>query len=184
MNKPFCNAPWVALTIGENGDVKTCCAGTTVLGNVNADYISNIVKNIELDHIKEKLSLNQFTENCSSCYIQEKKTGTSLREQYANFELSNTLKLLDVRWSNLCNLACIYCSDQFSSVWEVRTGKQRVIRAKEILANLKKLINHNLGTKLTKTSFLNEIDRHDKFNKYKFNDLWKEEFLVIENFLK
>lgn len=123
--KPYCTAPWNALTIGENGNVKTCCSGRTILGNINSESIADIVKNNPILDVKNKLLSNQYTSNCTACYEQEELSGVSLRGLYnLNYpKLSGELQFLDVRWNNLCNLACIYCNEEFSNVWAIQLGK-------------------------------------------------------------
>jgi sulfatase maturation enzyme AslB (radical SAM superfamily) len=45
--------------------------------------------------------------------IRELKTVPTETYEPGNFNLQT----IDVRWSNLCNLACVYCSPEFSSKW-------------------------------------------------------------------
>ena len=34
----YCTAPWKGVAVLENGDVTTCCLGSTKIGNLNQDY--------------------------------------------------------------------------------------------------------------------------------------------------
>jgi len=127
---PYCTAPWNGITVRENGDVKTCCAGTVVLGNVNNDSIVSIIENKSLTQIKQDLLDNNLNSNCSSCQKLEKQGGSSLRKYYNTYypTLSNKIKFLDIRWNKLCNLTCIYCSDRFSSSWAEKNSPSKVTK--------------------------------------------------------
>jgi MoaA/NifB/PqqE/SkfB family radical SAM enzyme len=81
----------------------------------------------------------EFPKSCSGCYLQEKHRkkdfqsissrlyyakelaphlSKNLLESSDNFELRH----VDVRWSNKCNHACVYCGPLYSSKWEVERG--------------------------------------------------------------
>jgi len=68
---------------------------------------------------------------CEYCYKIEDAGGYSDRQHHASFEdltppellLDNTAttvtpRILEVYFSNVCNLSCLYCGPWFSSVWE------------------------------------------------------------------
>lgn len=119
--KPYCTAPWTGLLIRENGDVNTCCVGSKVLGNVKTSSIIDIIKNPELDQIKKDLLDNQYNSNCDGCYYLEKHSGTASLRNHFNLhypKLDTGLQMLDLRWSNLCNLNCVYCGPGPSSTWQ------------------------------------------------------------------
>lgn len=51
-------------------------------------------------------------------YIRELK-----HVPFDNYELGHHhLKVIDVRWTNLCNFACVYCGPEFSSRWAQDLG--------------------------------------------------------------
>lgn len=121
----YCTAPWNGITVRENGDVKTCCSGGTVLGNLNQESIQQILQSSKLQKIQSTMTNGcADSENCAACLRQEKNSGlAALRQHYLstypsinNYNLQ--LKNLDLRWSNLCNLTCIYCSPVYSSAWQ------------------------------------------------------------------
>lgn len=71
---------------------------------------------------------------CQSCIDQERTNGlATLRQHYLKFypefdQERLTLKFIDVRWNNSCNLGCLYCSPSFSSVWVDRLQQQNKVR--------------------------------------------------------
>lgn len=123
MTKVYCTAPWNGLTIRENGDVRTCCVGAKVLGNINRTDIKEIQNSQLLSKIQDSFVTNNVDAvNCSQCIDEEKRSLPSLRQYYNRYYPDtnlNTLKLkvIDVRWSNNCNLQCMYCSPTFSNTW-------------------------------------------------------------------
>jgi MoaA/NifB/PqqE/SkfB family radical SAM enzyme len=123
-DKIYCTAPWNGLTIRENGDVRTCCVGNKVLGNINNSDIKEIQQSDKLLEIQNNFVNNNIDkENCQLCIDEENNSLPSLRHYYNRYykDTNNNklkLKVIDVRWSNNCNLQCMYCSPMFSSTWE------------------------------------------------------------------
>lgn len=119
----YCSAPWKGLTVRESGDVKTCCAGETPLGNLNSESIEQILAGDRLQEIKSQLSAGKRHENCRACYSQEDVgNNQTLRQHYQqHYPYTNDeieLRFLDIRWNNKCNLSCQYCVPSLSSTWE------------------------------------------------------------------
>ena len=123
MNKVYCTAPWNGLTIRENGDVRTCCVGGKTLGNINDTDIKEIQNSQQLSEIQNNfLTGNVDQVNCSQCINEEYQSQPSLRHYYNRYYTDTNLnklklKVIDMRWSNSCNLQCMYCSPTFSSTW-------------------------------------------------------------------
>jgi radical SAM protein with 4Fe4S-binding SPASM domain len=118
---PYCTAPWNGITVQVNGSVTTCCVGKVSLGNINQQSIIEIINNPTHQQIKQNLLDNtNLKENCQVCLDLEKNSGsTPVRQQYLNDfpTLSNKLRFLDIRWTNFCNLTCVYCNSYNSSAW-------------------------------------------------------------------
>ena len=149
-NNVYCTAPWNGITVRENGDVKTCCNGRTVLGNLNQDNIQNILESKNLREIQDSIINKDInSKNCQVCIQHEKQTGlSSLRQHYLKFypDIYPKLKLknLDIRWNNLCNLGCVYCSPTFSSVWEDRLSSRTNKPTKPYQTDLLEFILENI----------------------------------------
>lgn len=127
--KPYCTAPWTGLIIRENGNVSTCCPGTTVLGNVQKQSIIKITESAELKKIKDDLMSGKENKNCQVCYYQETNSGTATLKNHFNFhypDIHKGLQYLDLRWSNLCNLNCVYCGPYSSSSWEDKLNPNNI----------------------------------------------------------
>jgi organic radical activating enzyme len=152
----FCYAPWTNIHINTEGDYKTCCAGGNVLGKLKSIPIYNILSDKKLLEIKKAIYNNQYHENCESCVKVEKNSSSSERIWYDSIahkeiiELDNiadsNLQNLDIRWSNTCNLSCVYCDHYASSQW----------------STLKKQPVERLDYKNTLDSILDFIDSNKK----------------------
>lgn len=130
--KIYCTAPWVGLTVREDGHVRTCCMGNISLGNLNQNSMDEVLASHQLKQIKQQMLAGQpDQENCKSCILEEKHTGFSTlknhyNKYYPKFDHDHfELQFLDVRWNNSCNLGCVYCNERFSSVWENRLKIKR-----------------------------------------------------------
>ena len=161
LDKNFCVIPWTGFEVEPNGDVKNCIISKEVIGNLKENSIEQITQKNSV--IKRQMLDGEFPKSCEGCYLHEKHRGKdfgsiSSRLYYAkeitphiskdlledpkNFELRH----VDVRWSNKCNFACVYCSPLYSSKWETELGmkpkKNSSDNLKEYLyANIKRLKN-------------------------------------------
>jgi MoaA/NifB/PqqE/SkfB family radical SAM enzyme len=104
--------------------VRTCCVGKNIISDLNVGQINNIEQSLVLQEIRNKMLAGEpDLKNCANCVEQEKNDGySSLRNHYntyyPDFDLDDlNLKFVDLRWSNTCNLSCMYCSPTFSSTW-------------------------------------------------------------------
>lgn len=132
MRKNFCAAPWASLSIDPDGHAKLCCISKDRMPIVDFDQVAHEQKFIE---IRKSFIEDQQHSNCVDCWQREKieSEWTSRRSiyQYDYFHDLNDperfqLEHLDLRWSNTCNLNCVYCGPTFSSKWvELKGQKQR-----------------------------------------------------------
>lgn len=118
----YCTAPWNGITIREDGHARTCCSGSTSLGDLNKVSIKEIESSVALADIRKKmLDGLPDSDNCKSCINQERQSGLAPLRQHYNRYYSTIdefkLKFVDIRWNNTCNLACMYCEPQLSSTW-------------------------------------------------------------------
>lgn len=124
--KKYCAAPWRGLHLNFNGQVKTCCAATTITESIlGSELLLEVKKSIQQGKLHQ--------EYCLGCIKREDAGGRSERDWHNNispdFDVTKAdidehfPALIDIRWTNLCNLACTYCSDFFSSKWADIKGK-------------------------------------------------------------
>jgi MoaA/NifB/PqqE/SkfB family radical SAM enzyme len=122
MKDIFCTAPWTSLFIETNGEVKACCASKIPYGNINTISLDKIINNPIHTSLKQSLMNQQPHTNCDYCYKMEELSSHSTRKWFNEFtpvEVKNIeqfeLQMIDVRWSNHCNLRCVYCRPMNSS---------------------------------------------------------------------
>jgi sulfatase maturation enzyme AslB (radical SAM superfamily) len=138
-NKHFCPIPWTGLMYNFDGNVKNCIRSSEPIGNIQNKPIEDILYGVQNSATKLDMIINAPGKRCHSCYDLEKETNSfeiiSDRVFYLRELKSEPLELYadptkfnlltaDVRWSNLCNFACVYCGPEFSSRWESEAGIQ------------------------------------------------------------
>ena len=137
-NRHFCPMPWTGLMYNFDGKVKNCIRSAARLGNIKDNSIEDILLGPTNVTKQTNITNNQPAEGCHTCYdLEHGKEGFDIisdrifyiREfkqtpldtyQPNNFDLQT----IDVRWTNLCNFACVYCSPEFSSRWADELGRK------------------------------------------------------------
>lgn len=137
-NPYFCPCPWTGLMYNFDGTVKNCIRSddNMPIGFLQKEDITQIVNNKENVDRQQKIYSKEPVPSCHTCYeleqnkksfdiisdrvfyIKELKQVPVSTYQPGNFDLQT----IDVRWSNLCNFSCVYCSPEFSSQWANELG--------------------------------------------------------------
>ena len=129
-NPYFCPMPWTGMMYNFDGEVKNCIRSAGKLGNIKEQPIQEIL--IDNNQPRQQQIVDQHpVATCHTCYdlehgnkgfdiisdrvfyIRELKTNAPAMYTPGNFDL----QAIDVRWTNLCNFACVYCGPMFSSKW-------------------------------------------------------------------
>lgn len=155
-NPYFCPIPWTGLMYNFDGTVKNCIRSAGKLGDIKDTAIESILidnNDIRQQHIVD----GNPVPTCHTCYdIEQGKKGFDhisdrvfyIRElkniptdtyQVGNFNLQT----VDVRWSNLCNQACVYCRPEFSSKWASELKVKLDVPTEEQTTNFKEYIFNN-----------------------------------------
>ena len=158
LDKNFCVIPWTGFEVEPNGNVKNCIISKEVIGNIKENSIEEIVgRNSKL---RQEMIEGKFPKNCEGCYLQEQHRNKdfdsiSSRLYYAKeiaphiskglLESADNFKLhhVDVRWSNKCNFACVYCGSLYSSKWATELG-EKVSKDQNSKDRLKKYLYSNI----------------------------------------
>ena len=124
----FCPAPWTSLNIDQSGHVSPCMHCVEMVGNNKKDTIQDIIHGPVLTSMRETMARGEWHSGCSWCKSLEETTGSSGRtvrsaDQSTLSEIDNDLDFFElqhlvVNWSNLCNLACVYCNAETSTAWQ------------------------------------------------------------------
>lgn len=133
-NKNFCPAAWTSVYVEPTGRVDNCCVGLNNLGNLSeVESIAEILTGPTNIGIQQSMLNDQVVPGCAWCHGGidgglETLQVSMLRKfpnkddpvyQVGSFDL----RYLDARWSNTCNLACVYCSPTSSSLWAQELGR-------------------------------------------------------------
>jgi MoaA/NifB/PqqE/SkfB family radical SAM enzyme len=129
MSKSICAYPWAGAAVRPDGTILPCCKfdHNKEFGNVfDQDPRSSDAWN----NLRSKMILGGMLKSCESCYKEEQSGIESLRQQSLKFysPINTTpikLKQLEVSFNNLCNLACVHCSEEFSTKWYSEKVKHR-----------------------------------------------------------
>ena len=130
----FCMLPWMHLHAFPDGRAYPCCFALDKLhvGNVNENSMEEVFNGEKMKQMRLNMLANKRSRECAKCYDQEDSGFFSLRlssNKHFGHNISmveNTkpdgtadfiIKYWDIRFSNLCNMACRSCGTWFSSNW-------------------------------------------------------------------
>lgn len=133
-NRAFCPVPWTGIMYNFDGTIKNCIRSAEPIGNLKDNTIEQILNNDQT--IRTHMQAGKKFARCNPCYELEQPNNQfniiSDRVFYLK-ELRDVdrgvydttdfdLHTVDIRWSNLCNFACVYCNPEFSSRWVSELG--------------------------------------------------------------
>ena len=138
-NPHFCPMPWTGLMYNVDGTVKNCIRSdlaTGVLGNVKDQPIEQILLGATNVTKQQNIANGAPAAGCHTCYdLEHGKSGFDIISdrifyirEFKKLPMStyqpgqHDLQTIDVRWTNTCNFACVYCSPEFSSKWADELG--------------------------------------------------------------
>lgn len=133
-NRAFCPVPWTSIMYNFDGTVKNCIRSAAPIGSIRDSDIEQILSNDHL--IKADMQAGQKFARCNPCYNleQEKNNFNIISDRVFYLKelrdvdstlydtMNFALHTVDIRWSNLCNFACVYCNPEFSSKWASEHG--------------------------------------------------------------
>ena len=155
-NKTFCPMPWTGLMYNFDGTVKNCIRSeaTGALGNIKDTPIEEILLG-PVNLTKQTNIIDHApAAGCHTCYdLEHSKNGFDIisdrvfyirefkQTPLDTYQVNNfDLQTIDVRWTNLCNFACVYCGPKFSSKWADELNIKTKIPSEEQLADFKEYI--------------------------------------------
>ena len=147
-NKSFCPLPWTGFIVHQNGNIRNCILAKDIIGNINDNTIQEVLTGEKNTEIKKQMLADQKPSSCAGChrleegkknfdiisqriyYLKElRNVDRSLYDQIENFDLHT----VDIRWTNQCNQACVYCGPHNSTLWAKEVGPREMMtpQAKE-----------------------------------------------------
>lgn len=162
-HQALCSLPWIGAFIEPNGNVRNCAINMEILGNMHQQSIKQCLLGTVNEEIKTDMLNNVKHKRCSACYNVEnyssesvnsisnrhwyRKSGIKFVDQGVFDQAQNfKLNVLDLRWRNTCNQACVYCGPDLSSRWAVELNDMSNVVTDEALTENKNWILDNLDT--------------------------------------
>ena len=142
MGKPDlkCPLPWVHLATRNNGSSRLCCHSDTGKHLLNLSKTPTMrldqlpfLDILNSDHwqdVRSKMEQGIWPEDCRKCEMDEKLHGSSKRTHEKSLwpkgvYTQPVVRELDLRFGNLCNLACVTCSTGLSTRWNSLYSKMK-----------------------------------------------------------
>lgn len=162
-HESLCSLPWTGVYIDPRGVVKNCAISGATLGNIHHENVEQCLLGETNTIIKQDMLNNVKHPRCNACYGVEKfsnntqesqsnrswykRTGvkfvdSGLYNQAKNFKLD----VLDLRWRNTCNQACVYCGPDLSSRWASELNDTSHMIDETVLDQNKKWLLNNLDS--------------------------------------
>lgn len=161
-SQPFraaCYSPFVSMFFHPTGDVRACCMNRRhQLGNIAQQTIDEIWNGPAVQEMRQAMLDYQFVKGCDACVWQIRDGNFSLKD--INYQPVHALKYDDLiakadgkfwpvnmefNLSNLCNLECIMCYGEVSSL--IRANREKLPPLPQLyddtfLADLRKYLPH------------------------------------------
>ena len=128
-----CPLPWTGIAVNPDGSVRNCAMSQRTLGNLKTASIDSILEGESNQHIRNSLKSGTWPVSCQMCEQRETVDPEFSNRAYqlklhqdvaVDYNGAHALTQLDLRWSNTCNYACVYCGPYFSSLWAAEMGEQ------------------------------------------------------------
>ena len=120
--KPFCAVPFSVAFNNSKNLFRDCCSktNTTQIKSKPGESFSSWWNSKELNAFRQELTTHKWPDGCLPCKLQEKERNFSFR-MAANKEDGEILdyswpRAWNIKFGNVCNLACWTCDESSSSV--------------------------------------------------------------------
>lgn len=144
----LCVLPWHGFALFPNGNIKNCAISSDTLGNIQSEPIDDILNNQKSVDVRHDMQHDHRHQRCVTCYRTE-----DLQDGHPVNKISNriwymkvlknhdlsvynhnnfvTPSVIDLRWRNTCNYACVYCGPDLSSRWAIERNKLSMFQTSE-----------------------------------------------------
>ena len=139
-NSKICPLPWVGAMVKPMGTFSSCCVQDENITNPYSSLANNSLQEVRNNDYWKQLRKDLINgvehPSCKDCWHLEKNGITSLRQirldefnwflgdKLSELEINEdgslseeTIYFWDVRQTNLCNMKCIMCGPDYSSLW-------------------------------------------------------------------
>ena len=146
----ICTYPWTWFSFNVDYGMWRICPRSEYRWFQNEKEVNDFFNTPTQQDIRKSLYNGIRHSNCKDCYTAEDKGGMSYRKalkrnyevQNADSVILNSPKVIELKFSNLCNLKCVFCASVCSSLWEHEVGLPKyVTKNQKVSANyMKKVI--------------------------------------------
>ena len=125
----ICPLPWTSLEVGVNGGAAPCCLykGQVPGVKVYRESLQDIQQNKYMENLRSEFRSGERPKGCTNCWAEEDAGKTSKRMN-SIYKMKNSLndwspnsepslKFIDFKLGNVCNLKCRICGSWSSSKW-------------------------------------------------------------------
>lgn len=121
----------MSLFVYNDGKVKSCCAGQWDWGDLKKNTLEEIVNSPKVVELRKDIAEGRHNSYCDYCKGCEENAGEGQRKYFDKFTMTDEelynpdlfdLRMVDMRWNNLCNLNCVYCDVLWSTTWQKVKG--------------------------------------------------------------
>jgi len=134
MNKTYCNIIKKGLFVSHRG-VSLCCINPDKHQMKPSDFWTGDTRQLALANMQQENKVK----GCDICYSNEEKKTPSSRlfyDTYKDVECKDLPTMLDLDFSNFCNLKCVMCNPARSSEWAKDIGQPVSSISKEMIDDL------------------------------------------------
>ena len=150
MSKTYCSLPFTHLNLKQKGKISACWRFPDKIGDYSFDTLKETWNGEKLKDVRRALLNGERHSGCRSCWDMEDSGIESTRQQHQtdnlyideqqvrdviddeyNMPLDN-LSLIEIRFDNICNLACRHCSSDYSSKWDATVRRNPALKEKMI----------------------------------------------------
>lgn len=181
----ICIHPWSQVAITPDSSVRVCCHTKNAphLGNLKNNTLEEIFNNERMRTVRKLMLDNKVPIECIKCKNIEDMNAKSPRirehERWYSEEIRQNyiyktkddgtadynLKYWDMRFSNVCNMSCVMCNSDWSSLWTKHSKDYIKSFSDEIInsdANLRFMRHQtkNINEKITSNPDFQWIDKH------------------------
>ena len=125
----MCVLPWTSLEVDVNGSASPCCLYNGEIGDykVYKDNLDVIQNSEYMNDLRNQFRRGERPKGCTSCW-QEEDAGKVSKRMNSYYKMKNSLnewtpeskpslKFIDFKLGNICNLKCRICGSYSSSKW-------------------------------------------------------------------
>ena len=138
-NKTYCNIIKKGLFVSHQG-VSLCCINPDKHQMTPSEFWRGDIRKTALENMEQENKIK----GCDVCYNNEERKTSSSRmfyNSYKNIEYKDLPTMLDLDFSNFCNLKCVMCSATRSSEWAKDQGNGVSSISKELIDDLFNISN-------------------------------------------